>query len=122
MAQVDKSTSSATLNSIVTSLGEIGKKRAEAIAAVQTELFNGLQEISQHWVARAKSEADLASELVSKLTNARSVPESATAYQEWASRRTQMALEDGQRLFTDSIKLVETSTRLFLNGATSSRD
>jgi hypothetical protein len=122
MAQVDKSASSATLNSIVTSLGEIGKKRAEAIAAVQTELFNGLQEISQHWVARAKSETDLASELVSKLTNARSVLESATAYQQWASRRTQMALEDGQRLFTDSIKLVETSTRLFLNGATSSRD
>ena len=121
MAQADKSTASATSNSLVTELGEIANKRAEAMAAVQAELFKRLQEISQHWVARAKSEADLASELVSKLTSARSVPETATAYKEWASRRMQMAAEDGQRLFADSFKLIETSARLFSNGDSGSR-
>jgi hypothetical protein len=104
MTQVDQSTSSTTPNSIFAELGEIGKKRAEAMAAAQTELLHGFQEISQHWVARAKSEAELASELVAKLTSARSIPETATAYQEWASRRMRLAIEDSQRLFADGLK------------------
>jgi hypothetical protein len=43
---VGKSNASATSNSIVTELGEIGKKRAEALVAVQAELLNTLQAIS----------------------------------------------------------------------------
>jgi hypothetical protein len=91
----------------------MGKKRAEAVAAMQAELFREFQEISQYWTGRAKTEAELASELLSKLTDARSVQETAKAYQEWASRRMQMVLEDGQRLFADSCKLTETTARLF---------
>jgi hypothetical protein len=121
MAQKDPhtegSTKSATSSASFTELGEIGKKRAEAMVAVQTELFEELQEISQHWVARAKSETDLASELVAKLTSARSAPETASAYQEWARRRMRMAVEDSQRLFADSLKLMQTGARLFSNGA-----
>lgn len=117
MAQTDKSTTAAASPSIVADLGEMTKKRVEATAAAQAELFKELQEISQYWTARAKSETDLASELVSKLTGARSIPETATAYQEWASRRMQMALEDGQHLIADSFKLMETAARPFSNGA-----
>ena len=116
MAQADKSTASATSTSIIADLGEIGKKRAEAVATMQAELFKEFQEISQYWTGRAKTEADLASELISKLTAARSVPEIAKAYQEWASRRMQMVLEDGQRLFADSFRLTETTAQLFSNG------
>jgi hypothetical protein len=117
----DGSTKSAPSNSLFTELGEIGKERAEAMAAVQTELFDGFQEISQHWVARAKSETELASEMVAKLTSARSVPETMTAYQEWASRRMQLAMEDSQRLFADSLKLAATGARLFTKGKASHR-
>ena len=113
----DKPTGSATPTSIITSLGEMGKKRAEAVAAMQAELFREFQEISQYWTGRAKTEADLASELISKLTAARSVPEIAKAYQEWASRRMQMVLEDGQHLFADSFKLTETTAQWFSDGA-----
>ena len=116
MAQADKSTASATSTSIIADLGEIGKKRAEAVATMQAELFKEFQEISQYWTGRAKTEADLASELISKLTAARSVPETAKAYQEWASRRMQMVLEDGQHLFADSFKLTETTAQLFSDG------
>ncbi len=118
MAQADKSTASAT-SSIVANLGEMTKKRVEATAAAQAELFQELQQISQHWTARAKSEADLASELVSKLTSARSVPEGAKAYQEWASQRMQMAFEDGQHLVADSFKLLETAARRLSDGGAS---
>ena len=86
------------------------------LAAAQVELLAGFQELNKYWVARAKSEADLTSDLLTKLMSTRSVPESATAYQEWSKRRMEMAVEDGKRLFADSIKLMETSVRLFSNG------
>ncbi len=116
MTQVDKSSVGTTSMSIVASLGEMTKKRVEATAAAQAELVKQLEKIGQHWTARAKSETDLASELISKLTDARSVPEGAKAYQEWAGRRMQMAFEDGQHLVADSFKLMETAVRGFSNG------
>lgn len=119
MAQTDKSAAPTAPAFIVADLGEITKKRVEAAATAQAELFRELQEISRYWTARAKSETDLASELVSKLTGARSIPETATAYQEWASQRMQMALEDGQHLIADSFKLMETAARPFSNGVVS---
>jgi hypothetical protein len=117
MAQVDKSTTTATSSSIINNLGEMTKQRVEASALAQTELFRELQEISQHWSARAKSEADLASELIGKLTSARSVPEGAKAYQEWAGQRMQRAVEDAQHLIADGFKLMETITRRFSSGS-----
>ncbi len=118
MAQTDKSTPSATAtsNSLAANFSKAGKRQVEAISAIQADVFKELQEIGERWTARAKSETDLASELLGKLTNARSIPETATAYQEWAIRRAQMAVEDGQRLFTDNVRLMETSARLFSNG------
>lgn len=116
MAQTEKSTPPATSNSFALNISKAGKKQVEAISAMQADVFKELQEMGEHWTARAKSETDLASELLGKLTNARSIPETATAYQEWAIRRAQMAVEDGQRLFTDNVKLMETAARLFSNG------
>ncbi len=120
MTQVDKSSVAATSTSIVACLGEMTKKRVEATAAAQADLLKELQEIGQHWTIRAKSEADLASELISKLTDARSIPDSAKAYQEWAGRRMQMAFEDGQHLIADSFKLMEKAARGFLDGGATS--
>jgi hypothetical protein len=116
MAHAEKPATSATSNSFAANLNEAGKKHVEAISAVQADLFKELQEMGEHWTARAKSETDLASDLLGKLTNARSIPETATAYQEWAIRRSRMAVEDGQRLFADNVKLMETAARLFSNG------
>jgi Phasin protein len=116
MTQTEKSTASAIPNSFAADFSKAGKKHVEAISAMQADVFKELQEIGEHWTARAKSESDLASELLGKLTSARSIPEAATAYQDWAIRRAQMAVEDGQRLFTDNVKLMETAARLLSNG------
>jgi hypothetical protein len=112
----DKPTMSAT--PIFAAFGEAGKQRAQMLAAAQSELLAGFQELNKYWVARAKSEADLTSDLLTKLMSTRSIPEGATAYQEWSKRRMEMAVQDGQRLFADGIKLMETSVRLFSNGRT----
>lgn len=122
MAQKDPPTDTATkstasITSVFAGLGETGKQRVEAAVAVQAELFDELREMNQLWFARAKSEADLASDLVAKLTSAHSVPESTTACREWATRRMEMAVEDGQHLLADSFKLMQTAGRLYSNGA-----
>lgn len=102
-------------------LTELGKKRTDAIMAAQHDLLNEAQELNQHWLERAKSEGELAAEFVNTLTAARSVPESLTAWQQWTSRRMQMAVEDSQRGFADGCKLMETYARLFSNGGASAR-
>jgi len=87
---------------------EFPKKRVEELAAVQTELFDRLQEVSRNWLNRMQSETTLACDLSAKLTVARSIPETASAYQEWASRHIELASEDMKWLLTDNQKIFET--------------
>lgn len=95
---------------------EMGKKRIEDFVNAQTELFEKLQESNKQWVARLQSEANLASDLASKVTAARSIPDAMTACQEWSSRHVEMMAEDGKHLFADAQKFMETGSRLLSNG------
>ncbi len=96
---------------------EMGKKRVEEFVNTQTELLEKLQEMNRQWFDRAQSEANLASELTSKLTAARSIPDAMAAYQEWTSRRFEMMAEDGKHLLADTHKFTEAATRLLPNGS-----
>lgn len=124
MAQKDQhsetSATSSPLNVAPVDLAEMGKKRIEATNAVQSELIDKLQDMNREWLARAQSEVDLASELTTKLTAARSFPDAVTACQEWASKRMNMFAEDGRRVLADTQRLVKTGARLFSNGVTGS--
>src|SRR5262249_38382369 len=71
--------------------------RIDVMIEMQVEIFDTLEEITRNWFARAKSEARLASELSTKLATARSLPDSASAYQEWLSRWMEMMTDDGRR-------------------------
>ena len=95
-----------------TEFAGIGKKRVEEFVDAQTELFQKLQEMNRQWFDRAQSEANLASELASKLTAVRSIPEAMAAYQGWASRRFEMMAEDGKHLLADTQKFMEAATHL----------
>jgi hypothetical protein len=94
----------------------MGKKRFDELVAMQTERLEKLQEANRNWFDRMQAEVTLASEFVGKLTVAHSIPEAATAYQEWTSRHMEMATEDAKRIFADGQKLAETGARLFFNG------
>jgi len=100
----------------LTEMTEMGKKNIEEFVNVQTELLNKLQEANRQWFDRAKSEADLASELASKLSAARSIPEAMAACQKWSTRRFEMMAEDGKHLMEDGQKLFEIGARLFSDG------
>ena len=112
----ESSTQSKTLDVFPAALAETGKQRAEDMINFQTELFQYLQEANQKWFARMQSEAAMASEFATKLAAARSIPETATIYQEWANRRIELLSQDGTCLFTDTKKMMEAGARMLGNG------
>jgi hypothetical protein len=92
---------------------------ARAVTPNFTEIIETFGEVSREWMARAKSETGLASELVDKLTAARSFAETTTAYGEWMARRMELCAEDGRRFWADTTqKFMEAGTRLLSNGMT----
>ena len=96
---------------------EIGKKRVAAFMEIQQDLFDVFQEINQAWFDRARSAATVHSELIAKLSAARTVPETADAYQQCMGKRMEMMVEDGRRLLADSQKIVDLGTKFLTNGS-----
>jgi hypothetical protein len=73
---------------------KFGSERTEAMINMQKELLEAYEQASRTWLARVKSEADLWSELATKLAATRSVPDALGAYQECVTQRMQLAAED----------------------------
>ena len=69
------------------------------------------EQASRAWLARVKSEIDLWSDLASKLSTTRSVPEALEAYQKCAAQRMQMAADDGRQLFDECQKITQRITQ-----------
>lgn len=92
------------------------KKRIEEFANAQTELFDIFQETNRQWAHRIQAEATLASELTSKLTAARSIPDAMSACQEWGSQRFAMMAEDTKHLLDDTQKFMQAGTHLLMDG------
>jgi hypothetical protein len=117
MSQTDLNTEQSSAQTFApTTLIEMGKQRFEATLEVQTELLKNWQEMNREWLAHAQSELDLASELMGKLAAARSLPDTTTACQEWASKRMSLLTDDGRRLVAGAQKFAETGARLLSNG------
>jgi|GEM_PF-1349307 len=106
-------TRSATLSPFPVDLVDMGKKRLETLFEVQSKLVDTLPALSREWMSYAQAEQELSSDLLAKLSAARSLPESAKVYQEWLSRRMEMLAEETRRLLADTQKLVDVGARLF---------
>jgi hypothetical protein len=115
--QTDKTQKSVLPNLSPLEFAAMGKERFEQLAAILSELFATFQELNQHWLDRVQSEATLASEFATKLTEARSIPETAMVCQELASRRVERIAEDGKHLLGDTQKFMATSARFLSNGS-----
>jgi len=94
---------------------KFGKEQAEALADIQKEFSKLIEQANVDWMARVELERELASELTSKLSSAKSLPDAAKAYQEWMARRMETMSKDSQKFFADSQKFV-TSMNRFLSG------
>jgi cell division septum initiation protein DivIVA len=110
----DKVTQAAMI--IPSELLDVAKKKIESLLDVQKELMQELEGINHELFARAKKEAELASEFVGKLAGVRSVPDATTTYHEWATREMELLAADGRQMFAHGEKIMQASRRLFANG------
>jgi hypothetical protein len=111
--QTGAATSTTPLSSFPVDLVGVGKKRLQALFDAQSKLVDTLPALSREWMSAAQAERELSSELLTKLTAARTLPESARAYQEWLSRRIDMFADETRMLLADTQKLVDVGARLF---------
>jgi hypothetical protein len=95
--------------------------QTEATLAVQKEVLDACVEAGNAWLARVKSEADLWSQLATKVMTTHSMPEALGAFQEWGVQRAQMAAEDGRRFSEDTQKFMAAVARSLSNGWSSGR-
>jgi len=93
-----------------------GQEQTEAMLGMQKELLDAYEQASRAWLARVRSEVDLWTDLATKLTATRSLPEALGTYQECVTQRMQMAAEDGRRMSEECQKLLQTFTRPLPNG------
>jgi hypothetical protein len=111
--QTGTTTPAAPLSSFPVDLVDLGNKRLQALFDAQSKLVDTLPALSRDWMSCAQAERELSSELLAKLTAARSLPESARAYQEWLSRRMDMFADETRMLLADTQKLVDVGARMF---------
>ena|SRR5260370_26867670 len=89
-----------------------GLAQAERLGRFQAELFGKIQDVNHHWLERLQLEAALAAEFATKMTSARSFPDAATVYQEWASRQLKLAVEDASYAISTGQALMDMGSRL----------
>ena len=92
------------------------QEQAKSVLAAQKEFLDALEQINEHWFARAKSEAEFANAMADKLAAARSMPDMTIVYQDWFGQRVQRYVEDSNHILADVQKLMQTGTRLAQNG------
>ena len=95
---------------------QIGAKHLASLMEMQRELLDTLEQIQRDRLARTMDETKLASELVAKMTGARSIPEIMAIYQEWIAKHAQMFAEDGRKFMEDSQRIANTTVRLLSGG------
>ena len=116
VSKTTDATSTASAKSGPTSFLQLGKEPTDAMLGMQKELLEAYEQASRAWVARAKAEVDLWSELASKISTIRSAPEAMQAYQQCLADRMQMAAEDGRRLAKEYEEAMQRITRLLPSG------
>lgn len=93
-----------------------GQKQTATFMEMQREILSLVEQANRDLIARTELERELAAELTTKLSSAKTPPEIAKVYQEWMTRRLSILTEDGRKFLTDSQSLVASATRLFSNG------
>lgn len=104
------------LNVAAADLGAQAQKRFEEFAEMQTEWFGLFGETNQQWLNLMQAEADLASELASKLSGAKSVPDVMAAYRQWGKRHFELMAEDAKCTMDAAQKIMQTGAHLIASG------
>jgi len=92
----------------------MGQKTLEAMGGMQTGFLDALQELNRQWISGVNAETALASELLAKLTAAKSIPDAAIACQGCVNRQMEIIAENSRQMLAAGEKLMP---QLFGNGS-----
>lgn len=94
----------------------IGKKTFETFAAIQKEFLDALSTANRAWIAYLSEEAALNSDFTKKVTTTRSIPEAASAYQEWVSQQMELLSTQAQKVLAEAQDFTKACTQIMGNG------
>lgn len=95
------------------------KRQMQDLANVQSEVLDKLQDANRQWLDRIEIESRIASELTSKLTQARSLPDVVAACQVWGNRRFELLGQDTKHLIDDTQKFIQIGANFFASNGQS---
>lgn len=121
MASNTDATTRASANVGPHSIFQFGKDQTESVVHMQKQVLDAYEDAGRAWLARVKSEVELWTDLASRLTASRSMPDGVEAYRECLAKRMRMAADDGQRLFEEGQKMISTLTRGLSNSQAKER-
>ena len=84
----------------------MGQKTLEAMNGMQKGFLDALQEFNRQWVSGVNAEMALGSELLAKLTAAKSVPDAAIACQGCMNRQMEIIAENSRQMLAAGEKLM----------------
>jgi Phasin protein len=93
-----------------------GQERTGAALALQKELLASYEQVNRAWLARVQSEIALWSDLATKLTATKTLPEALEAYAKCVSERMKMAADDGRLLADEAQQIMQKITKALGNG------
>ncbi len=93
-----------------------GQNQTETALNLQKAILESCEHASRAWIDRVQSEISLWSDLASKLSSTKSVPEAFETYSKCVSQRMQMAADDGRRLVDECQQLTQKIARSVGNG------
>ena len=93
-----------------------GQAQMETMLEMQKEVLGAYEQISRRWLDRMKSEGELWCEMTKNMSVAKSVPEAMAAFQECATKRMQMAADDGRQILNDGQTMAGAFARTIGNG------
>jgi hypothetical protein len=88
----------------------------ETLPAAQKEFLDTMNKASRAWFACCNEEATIASDFAKKVAVAKSIPEAAAAYQEWASQQMELLSKQTQRVFEETRDYTNAFARIVGNG------
>ena len=97
-------------------IAETEKKIGDTTLQAQNEFIKTFEEMSRAVMSRATAEIELGVRLTQRLSEAHSLPDVVSAYQEWLSEEMNAHSENARLFMTNSQKFITASTRLFSNG------
>jgi hypothetical protein len=84
----------------------------EQTLALQKELLASYEQVNRVWLARVQSGVGLWSDLATKLTATKTVPEALEAYAKCVSERMKMAVDDGRLLADEAQQITQKITSI----------